>query len=122
MTSVVYVTFGKFSDKTYAYKCKYEVAAGDHVVVDSPHDGYTCVKVKEVNKNSEDSKATKSVVCVVDDSDYLNTIKTEEEKKKIMSELKNLSDEVNKLNFYKVLAADNPKIKDLLTKLESLGE
>jgi hypothetical protein len=116
------VQFGKFSDKKYAYKCKYPVNVNDCVVVDSPHDGYTCVSVKSVTKDDGTSKATKHVVLVVDDSDYKRSIEIEKSKKEIMSNLKQLAEEHGKLEFYRILAKTNPEIKNLLTKLESIGE
>lgn len=107
-----------YGSKSYQYNCEYKVSEGDYVVVDSPNDGYVVVKVNEVNV--QDVKATKSVVCIVDDTKYKLEKELEKKRVQTLNKLKTAAEKASKLAVYKALAQDNPEIKDLLNELEIL--
>ena len=70
---IVLVKFSEgYSDKLYNYM--YEGVAlqsNDHVVVDSPYGGYKVAVVASVTDDPvANSKATKWIVCKVDDTEY----------------------------------------------------
>lgn len=106
--------------QTYHYSCKYPVKKGDHVIVDSPYNGYTCVKVIEVLPHGS-MKVTKPVVQVVDDSDYLGDRKRQQRMVEIKTELKARSAKIAEMTFFKQLAAMDNEAADLVAELERLA-
>ena len=80
--------------REYSYLCTPDqfqaVCTGSKVVVDSPHTGYTVVTVSKriVTDNNMYSRATKTIVDVVNDKEYKNN--------KNVSRIKSLKEEINK--------------------------
>ena len=75
---------------TYHYRSTTEVPVGGHVIVDSPYDGLTCVKVVSCVPWKEGSKAAKWIVDVVDKTAYTwqkNVLKEIEEIEKKLEKL-----------------------------------
>lgn len=109
-----------YSSRKYHYFCKYPVRVGDHVIVDSPIDGYTCVKVVDILPNGS-IKATKPVIQVVDDSEYMNDLKRAKRRAEIEAKLEKRAREISKLQFYKQIAANDPEAAALVKELEELA-
>ena len=61
--------YGNNQTREYAYFCDYNVQIGDRVIVDSPYNGYVAVTVVKT-AGLEAIKATKEVVCTIDDRRY----------------------------------------------------
>ncbi|RWN95493.1 MAG: hypothetical protein EOS05_11915 [Mesorhizobium sp.] len=106
--------------KKYHYFCPYPVRVDDHVIVDSPIGGYTCVKVVDILPQGS-MKATKHVIQVVDDSDY----KAQAERAKRMAELEaaleKRTKEYSRIQFYKKMAEIDPVSAKLVAELEQLA-
>lgn len=109
----------KYQGKSYQYLCDQQVSLGSFVVVDTPSEGYVIVKVVEIDV--KDTKATKSIVCVVDDAKYKAEVELEMEVKSTLAKLEQAAQRTNKLALYKVLAETSPEVADLYSKLEKLG-
>ncbi len=118
-TSVIAVTFPNCTWKTYHYNCNFAVDVGSHVVVDSPKNGYTVVKVVGINVTS--CGASKSVVDVVDDSEYKSAIKTEADRKAIILRLEAIADQIGEMARFAPIAKSNPEAKKLLGQLKRLS-
>ncbi|TPJ51622.1 MULTISPECIES: hypothetical protein [unclassified Mesorhizobium] len=106
--------------KRYHYFCPYPVAVDDHVIVDSPIGGYTCVKVVDILPNGS-IKATKRVIQVVDDSDYKAQAEREKRVAEIEAALERRTKEYSKLQFFKKMAEIDPISKKLVEELEALA-
>lgn len=117
--NVVVVVFHEHS-KRYHYFCPYPVRVDDHVVVDAPYSGYSCVKVVDVLPQGS-IKATKPVIQVVDDSDYKANIERQKRRAEIERKLEKRAQEISKLQFYRQLAAMDPDAKALVDELETLA-
>ncbi|MBN9547311.1 MAG: hypothetical protein J0H31_00055, partial [Alphaproteobacteria bacterium] len=89
--------------KKYHYFCPYPVAVGDHVIVDSPYGGYTCVKVVDILPNGS-VKATKRVIQVVDDTDYKAAAQREQRMAEIDALLTKRAKDFSRIQFFKKLA------------------
>ncbi|TPL42668.1 MULTISPECIES: hypothetical protein [unclassified Mesorhizobium] len=105
--------------KKYHYFCPYPVAVNDHVIVDSPYGGYTCVKVVDILPNGS-VKATKRVIQVVDDTDYKAAAQREQRIAEIEAALDKRAKEYSKLQFFKQLAAVDPTVRQLVNELDTL--
>lgn len=107
------------SSRRYHYFCKYPVRSGDHVIVDSPYNGYTCVKVVDILPQGS-VKATKPVIQVVDDREYLADKEREKRIQEIKRELKRRSEKVAELLFFKHLATIDTEAASLVAEAASL--
>ncbi len=94
-----------------------EATEGTYVVVDSPYNGYTVVKVV---KTVLEGKATKAVVAVVDDKQYLEYQKNEARRQAIVKELEKLAKREDEKLKYRWLAQNNAEASALLNELERL--
>jgi len=112
---------GRTSTKRYHYFCPYPVRVGDHVIVDSPYDGYTCVRVVEVLQKGS-IKASKPVIQVVDDTDYKTNLERQKRVNEIKTKLKQRQAQIAEMQFYRQLAAMDPEAKQLVDELEQLSE
>ncbi|ESY35812.1 hypothetical protein NKK48_01805 [Mesorhizobium sp. C386A] len=106
--------------KKYHYFCPYPVAVGDHVIVDSPIGGYTCVKVVDILPQGS-IKATKHVIQVVDDTDYKRQADRQKRLAEIEAALEKRSREYSKIQFFKKLAEIDPITKALVDELDQLA-
>lgn len=106
--------------KKYHYFCPYPVAVNDHVIIDSPYGGYTCVKVVEILPNGS-VKATKRVIQVVDDSDYKAQAQRQQRLAEIEAQLERRTKEYSRLQFYKKMAEIDPISAKLVAELEELA-
>lgn len=113
------VLFKNDKNKGYKYLCPYEVSVGNFVVVDSPYNGYVTVEVIKIY-DGEEVAATKRVVCVVDDTDYLEYNKRKEKEKRLLLQLDKAAAEFNKLALYEMAAKSDSKVAALLKELKSL--
>tara|TARA_R110000824_G_scaffold344886_1_gene531567 strand:- start:28128 stop:28478 length:351 start_codon:yes stop_codon:yes gene_type:complete len=102
----------------YAYFCDELVSVGDAVVVDSPKDGYVIVIVSEID--ADYIKATKSIVCVVDDKKYKLNKVIDKRKKEIIKKLETEASKASKMAMYEHLSSSSPELKALLNELKSL--
>ena len=111
-----------YQEKTYAYLTDIDdVSVGDTVVVESPHSGMTCVVVKGIDDSAEAiSKATKWVVCKVNDTAYRARIEAEREKAKILAKLQKIKAQVLEQNQFEELARLSPEAADLVKQLKTL--
>lgn len=121
MPLIVGVTFDT-SSRIYSYfSDDLSIQIGDRAVVESPHDGYTLVRVVSVGDTIEGlEKAYKYLVCKIDDSAYLARkakdreiallrIKLEKEKK--------LAEERKVLESLREVSPEAAEIVDKLEKL-----
>ncbi|MCV0350149.1 MAG: hypothetical protein K5863_08740 [Nitratireductor sp.] len=123
-TGAIAVTFAHrqagYNEKRYHYKCKYPVEVGDHVIVDTPHNGYTCVKVVAVLPAGS-ANATKSVIQVVNDNEYQADLQREKRIREIKAQLKARQNEIAELAFFRHLAEVDPEAKVLVDELSKLA-
>ncbi|RWM27882.1 MAG: hypothetical protein EOR77_30655 [Mesorhizobium sp.] len=118
-SNVIAAVFHENSRK-YHYFCPYPVRVGDHVIVDSPYNGYTCVKVVEILPSGS-IKATKNVIQVVDDTEYKAQAERKRRAAEIEAQLDRRAKEFSKIQFFKKLAEIDPVAKDLVDELEKLA-
>jgi hypothetical protein len=118
-SNVIAAVFHAHSKK-YHYFCPYPVKTGDHVIVDSPYDGYTCVKVVDILPAGS-IKATKHVIQVVDDSNYKAHAERQKRMAEIEAALERRTKEYSKLQFFKKMAEIDPVSKKLVEELEALA-
>lgn len=112
------VAFENTGYKLYSYLCPFVVAVGDKVIVDSPSNGYVAVTVMEVDV--VDKKASKRVVCTIDDSEYKEYLGKQESRAKIMERLHAKRQEMEELAIFRILAETDSEAASLLRELESL--
>lgn len=122
MTNTVEVKFNNrpYDDKTYHYLTDLEVNEGEKVVVDSPSDGYVTVKIIRVFVGECSKKATKYIVCKIDDKDYLARIEKDKLKAKIVAKLEDKKKQIEEEAIWKYLADQDPEAADLFNQLKSL--
>jgi len=104
----VKVKFGN-TMSSYAYLCDIPgIAVGDHVVVDSPSNGLTVVKVVQIGDTVENvTKATKWIVDKVDVSAHKARLARIERKKLLEAQLeKALEEELRKDRYARLAQAD----------------
>jgi len=109
--------YGVPKDYEYYIPDDLVLVEGDSVVVDSPIDGYTVTKVVSTKLQG---KASKSIVCKVDDVAYKARIEADKERAAIFKELEKISKQVEESTKYQYLAKMSPAAAELLRKLESL--
>lgn len=118
---VVRCVFAINSNDMYSFLCDIPVAEKDIVVVDTqkgPKTAYV-VEVAGIRKPLRDL-ATKDVICIVD----VTKFKEEQAKRKEIAEIRATLTETKKefeeMEFFKMMAATNPKAHKLLTRLGDL--
>lgn len=90
------------------------IVVGDHVVVDTPREGLVVVEVKYVHFY-EDEKAVKPIVCKVDVESYKANKAFLAKKEEAKKELEVLMKEFKEAAMYDLLAARNPRARELLS-------
>lgn len=123
MTSTVEVKFTNkpYDEKTYHYLTDLVVNEGEKVVVDSPSDGYVTVKITKVYVGECSKRATKYVVCKIDDKEYLARIEKDKLKAKIVAKLEDKKKQIEEEAIWKYLADQDPEAAALFKELKSLG-
>lgn len=124
MTKVARVCFSKNNThdvRLYDYYVANEldVEKGDHVIVETPLEGYQVVKVEDV-VNSETVKATKWIVDKVDLTAYNARIEREKQRKEIAGVLEKKLKAQSEIERFNALAASDPEAAELLKKLKDL--
>jgi hypothetical protein len=111
-----------YAHKAYAYMTDIsDVAVGDTVVVESPHSGFTCVKVTAIDESATAvTKATKWVVCKVDAEAYRARVEREKQKGVILAKLLKIQKEVLERDMFSQLAALDPEAATLVEQLKNL--
>lgn len=110
-------------DKTYAYMTDIDdIAVNDTVVVDSPNNGLTLVKVVSVEETAEGvEKATKWIVDKVDVTAHKKRMADIEQRKLIVAKLKKMQAEMLEADQFAMLAANNPEAAALIDQLRALA-
>lgn len=108
--------------KSYAYLTDIDdISVGDTVVVDSPHNGFACVKVVSIEETAEQiEKAYKWIVCKVDTTSYLERLEREERRKTVIAKLKKLEQHLVEEDRFAMLAKLSPEASALLEELKAL--
>ena len=113
----------KNSSQTYNYLTEDDtIKAGDICVVDSPYNGYVCVKVIQVFENRKTPNASKYLICKVDLEGY----KAREEKAKRIKELeasldKHLREHRKMLEWNDLIVTSNEAAQELNELQQLLG-
>lgn len=94
-----------------------DVKEGDELVVDSPSEGYTVVKVVSLKLQG---KATKRIVCKVDDEEYKREIERDKQRKALLLELEKLDKKLKEESKYEYLRSISPEAAELINKLERI--
>lgn len=98
------------------------IEVGDTLVVDSPNNGMTCVKVVSADESEVGlAKATKWIVCKVDTAAYHGRVEREARRKLLIAKLKKMQEEALEANQFAALAALNPDAVALINELKSLA-
>lgn len=123
MISTVEVKFTNkpYDEKSYHYLTDLDVSEGQKVVVDSPSDGYVTVKVIKVYVGECSKRATKYIVCKIDDKDYLARIEKDKLKAKIVAKLEDKKKQIEEEAIWKYLADQDPEAAELFKQLKSLN-
>jgi hypothetical protein len=109
-------------DKTYSYLCPdHSVQEGDHVVVDTPSGGYTCVRVTGVEDGALPA-AKKEIICRVDDSAYKARLDMAKEREKLLKELAAIDKKVKDGQRFAYLAQLDPEAAKLLERLDVIDK
>ena len=107
--------------RTYDYMTDIDsVEKGSRVVVDSPNGGYVVVEVTEV-VDTETVKASKWVVCLVDDTRYKQRLAADTERKDILALLEKKSRKIEEVQKYEFLSALDPEAAALLSRLKEIA-
>jgi hypothetical protein len=106
--------------RTYEYFTTLDVKEGQKVVVDSPANGYVCVKVVMVEDGLSE-KASKPIVTVVDDTHYKSELEAQKKRSRILRELEEIDKKTKATQRFAHLAALDPRAKELLDSLDSLN-
>lgn len=115
--SVILVKFDSNPNNTYAYFCDYNVQIGDRVIVESPYNGYTAVTV--VSTAGHDAiKATKEVVCTIDDRRYKERLACKARLAEITAELDRRERERVNVSKYAELAKSDPMAARLMEEAD----
>lgn len=114
----------KFADVAYAKEYSYltdieNMKSGDLIVVHAK-DEFVLAYFSRYDETVEEKETTKWVISKVDLSMHYARIAKKQKAKKLKEELKKEADRTQELQFYKILAKENPKIKELLDELEGL--
>lgn len=107
--------------REYAYFCDFDVEVGDRVIVDSPYYGYTTVTVSDTSAGLDSIKATKEVVCKIDDSRYRARKAAKERMAEISAELAYRADRIANTKKMRKLFKGDEKALDLLAEAEGIG-
>lgn len=105
----------------YAYFCDYEVEVGDRVIVDSPYNGYTAVTVSDTSAGLDSIKATKEVVCLIDDSRYNARKQAKARLAEIEAELSYRAERVANTKRLRRLFKGDDRAKSLLRQAEAIN-
>lgn len=108
--------WGKSKDYEYYIPDDMKVSEGDKVVVDFPYDGYMVVTVVSTKL---EGKASKSVVCRIDDTDYKKRLEEEKSRAAILKELEKIEKKIKEESRFEYLRAISPEAERLLTQLET---
>jgi len=104
------------NDREYAYLTDEELAVGDLVVVDTTN-GIKTAKVVSLFCNELD--AHKWIICKIDMELFETKLKELERKQFILKQMKQRSEQINVVEQYRLLAASDPKMKELLEAFET---
>lgn len=113
--------YGNNQDKTYAYFCDYNVQPGDRVIVESPFNGYVAVTVVTTAGNDA-IKATKEVVCVVDDRRYKQRKAQKARLAEIAAEIERRDAQRVQTERFAELRKVDPHAAVLLAEAENIGK
>lgn len=94
---VIRATFEGTPNKHYNYLCRFlNVKVGETVIVESPYNGYTAVKIVAVHNVGDTAagRPTKEVVCRIDDAEYLKRKQAKARLDEITAELEKREKEV----------------------------
>jgi hypothetical protein len=118
--SVIKVQFddnGRGDGRHYAYFCDYPVEVGDRVIVESPFNGYV------VGTAGFDSiKATKEVVCLIDDKRYQARKAAKARMAELGAEIERRARERAIAKGLKKLLKGDKEGQKMLEELEDLGQ
>lgn len=103
----------------YLYDLEEPIAEGDCVVVDTPNNGLTVVKVRRIDEGIS-LNATKYVVDRVDMNAYRFRQEREKRRKAIVAQLTKMEKELQEEQRFAILAQTNPQASKLLEELRSL--
>jgi|LakMenEpi03Aug12_release.lakeMendotaPanAssembly.Ray.scaffolds.fasta_scaffold1296206_2 hypothetical protein len=122
IVSITFQETTRFVSKPYAYLTDIDdISVGDTVVVDSPHNGFACVKVVSIEENAERiEKAYKWIVCKVDTKSYVERLEREERRQTVIAKLKKLERHVLEEDRFAMLAKHSPEASALLEELKTL--
>jgi len=112
--------YGNNQDRTYAYFCDYNVQPGDRVIVESPFNGYVAVTV--VSTAGHDAiKATKEVVCTIDDRRYKERQQCKARLAEISAEIERREAQRVQTERFAALRSADPQAARLLEEAEKIG-
>lgn len=118
--SVTFVANGQYGQnaKQYEYLTEYDVKKGDIAVVDSPQDGFVTVKIQSVNEGAI-GKASKFLIQVVDDTEYLLQVERRQKRAEIIRRLEGKKRQVEEMAVWKWLAENDSEAAGLLEELKT---
>jgi hypothetical protein len=119
--SVTFVANGQYGQnaKQYEYLTEYNVSKGDIAIVDSPQDGFVTVKIQSVNEGAV-GKATKFLVQVVDDTEYLKQVERRQKRTDIIKRLESKKKQVEEMAVWNWLAENDSEAAKLLEELKTI--
>ena len=115
------VTFNTQSGTYHSLSTDESIATEDHVVVESPHSGYSVAKVVDI-LDGVSVKATKFIVCKVDDSAYRKRIMDAKERAEIVKKLSIKEQKLQEVQRFAHLAENDPEAKAMIERLKALDE
>jgi hypothetical protein len=96
------------------------IVIGDKVVVDSPYGGYVVVDVLDTRDKLYDDRASKWVVCKVDDRAYRARLEASKRRAAILKVLESKAKRVEESQKFRYLASVDQDAAALLTELDEL--
>lgn len=104
----------------YHYLTDLDLKVGDSVVVDSPTESYVVVIVTKLCGPLENTKASKWIVCKIDDRDYKKREEQRRKKSVIEAKLKVIEKQLESSLRFNYLAKASPEAAALLEELRNL--
>ena len=106
-----------FDSKPYSYICTVDCKVGDFVLVETSYG----IKVAKVYKELPSKlNATKFILGVLDIAAFRRCRETYEEERKLLAQLDTAMAKQNREAQYRLAAASNPEIADMVQKLDEL--
>jgi hypothetical protein len=96
------------------------IVIGDKVVVDSPYGGYVVVDVLDTRDKLYDDRASKWIVCKVDDRAYRARLEASKRRAAILKVLENKAKRIEESQKFRYLASVDQDAAALLTELDEL--